>query len=280
MSQVEGWSTTAANNNASAPDGFPEGQTPASLNNCARELMAATAVLLRQLPWINLGFNAGAGYTPASITRNSNTQFQFDGIDLTAYYTTGRRVRIIGAATQYAYISSSSFSTNTTVNLTIDGGASLTTSITEVDVSIDDANTIGTAAQKNTGTSSANIPTISNLLGTVFAYTRQQYFTPVTLTDGATINWNLDTGQLARVTIAGLRTLANPTNMRDMGTHVLEVKQGSGGGHNITSYGTAYEWVNNEPPDMSGAAVNEVYVLTFQCDGTKMRGGWLGPFGA
>lgn len=44
MSQVPSWSTTAANNNSAAPDGWPEGQTAASLNNCAREMMAAIKV--------------------------------------------------------------------------------------------------------------------------------------------------------------------------------------------------------------------------------------------
>lgn len=35
------WSETAASNNAAPPDGFPEGQSYASLNNCMREMMAA-----------------------------------------------------------------------------------------------------------------------------------------------------------------------------------------------------------------------------------------------
>lgn len=38
--QTSTWSETAASNNASPPDGFPEGQTYASLNNCLREMMA------------------------------------------------------------------------------------------------------------------------------------------------------------------------------------------------------------------------------------------------
>ena len=39
--QTSTWSETAASNNASAPDGWPEGQTVASLNNCAREMMGS-----------------------------------------------------------------------------------------------------------------------------------------------------------------------------------------------------------------------------------------------
>lgn len=41
MSDVSAWATRAAGNTAASPDGFPEGQSPATLNDCARELMAA-----------------------------------------------------------------------------------------------------------------------------------------------------------------------------------------------------------------------------------------------
>lgn len=47
MSQVQTstWSETAASNNTAAPDGWPEGQTFASVNNCAREMMSALKIL-------------------------------------------------------------------------------------------------------------------------------------------------------------------------------------------------------------------------------------------
>lgn len=43
MTDVNSWSQTAASNNSAPPNGFPEGQSPASLNDCGRELMAALA---------------------------------------------------------------------------------------------------------------------------------------------------------------------------------------------------------------------------------------------
>lgn len=43
MSNVSQWSTSPANNNDAPPDGWPEGQSPSSVNNCARENMAALA---------------------------------------------------------------------------------------------------------------------------------------------------------------------------------------------------------------------------------------------
>lgn len=41
MSDVLTWSTTAINNNAASPDGFPEGMAPSGVNDSAREVMAA-----------------------------------------------------------------------------------------------------------------------------------------------------------------------------------------------------------------------------------------------
>lgn len=41
---VQQWSTTASSNNSAPPAGAPEGQTPGSLNNCIREVMASVAL--------------------------------------------------------------------------------------------------------------------------------------------------------------------------------------------------------------------------------------------
>lgn len=41
MSDIKDWSISAASNNFSPPDGFPENQAPSTVNNGARELMAA-----------------------------------------------------------------------------------------------------------------------------------------------------------------------------------------------------------------------------------------------
>ena len=40
MSKISTWSTTAASNNSTAPDGWPEGMPPSGVNNSAREMMA------------------------------------------------------------------------------------------------------------------------------------------------------------------------------------------------------------------------------------------------
>lgn len=43
MSDVSQWATSAASNNDAAPDGWPEGQAPSTVNDCGREVMAAVA---------------------------------------------------------------------------------------------------------------------------------------------------------------------------------------------------------------------------------------------
>jgi hypothetical protein len=41
MSNVSQWDNAAANNNDTPPDGWPEGQAPSTVNDCAREMQAA-----------------------------------------------------------------------------------------------------------------------------------------------------------------------------------------------------------------------------------------------
>jgi hypothetical protein len=41
MSDVSAWSATDASNTAATPDGWPEGQPPSSVNDCARAMMGA-----------------------------------------------------------------------------------------------------------------------------------------------------------------------------------------------------------------------------------------------
>lgn len=109
MANISAWSSTAADNDAATPDGFPEGQSPGSLNDCGRELMAAVRRWYEDAQWINFG------HTPTKV--DSDT-FTVAG-DQTSIYDAGRRVRITGSASGYGTISSSSYSApNTTVNLT------------------------------------------------------------------------------------------------------------------------------------------------------------------
>lgn len=75
------WSETAANNNSSPPNGFPEGQTAASLNNSAREMMGAIKrEWNRDHPTATAGGTADAltlTYTTAPTAYVDGMRFQF-----------------------------------------------------------------------------------------------------------------------------------------------------------------------------------------------------------
>jgi hypothetical protein len=80
--------------------------------------------------WIEYGDGAGT-YTP---TYASSTSFTIDGVNVTAIYHASRRVKVIASTpgTIYGTISSTSFSTNTTVNVTWDSGSLSSEAITSV----------------------------------------------------------------------------------------------------------------------------------------------------
>lgn len=90
------------------------------------------------------------------------------------------------------------------------------------------------------------------------SFTAQQNFAIATLTDGATINWNLATQQVAKVILAGNRTLANPTNIVAGGTYQVYVYQDSTGARTL-SYGAAWDWGLAGVPILStGAGVCDI----------------------
>ena len=88
-----------------------------------------------------------------------------------------------------------------------------------------------------------------------------------TLTDASSIAWNLATSNLATVTIATNRTLANPTNMVAGGLYGLRVVVGAAG--SVLSYGSAYKGVSGISLATTLNAVNH---LVFRCnDGSTME---------
>lgn len=96
--------------------------------------------------------------------------------------------------------------------------------------------------------------------GEVNTYTRAQGFGRTILTDAASIAWDLDANQVARVTLGGNRALANPTNIKDGFTYLLEIRQ-DGTGNRTLSYGSAYKFQGGAAPVLSTAA-NAIDVLT------------------
>ena len=118
------WSTTAASNSATPPDGWPEGQAPSTVNDCAREMMAQIRTAINDIQFIDLGV------TP---TETTNTTFTLAGNQM-QWYTYGTRVKAnVGGTLFYGTVISSSYTTNTGVTLRFDnGGAPLTNSLSAV----------------------------------------------------------------------------------------------------------------------------------------------------
>jgi hypothetical protein len=109
--------------------------------------------------------------------------------------------------------------------------------------------------------------------GDVQSYTAQQYFDLATLTDGATINWNLSTQQVSIVTLGGNRTLAASTNQQAGGVYTLVVKQDGTGGRELT-FNSQYKFPDGSSPVITTAA-NSVDIISFISDGTNMLGSFV-----
>lgn len=138
MSKVGRWSTTAGNNNAAPPDGWPEGQAPSTINDCARENMAAIRTAFADLQFVDQDF------TPSYITA---TSFSIPGNQTSAIHA-GRRLKLYDANTLYATISTASFSIVTTIHLEMDAGT-ITNSLSAFGVAILSVNSNGLPRHAN-----------------------------------------------------------------------------------------------------------------------------------
>lgn len=90
----------------------------------------------------------------------------------------------------------------------------------------------------------------------------------VTLTDGATIATDASLGSIFSVTLAGNRTLSNPTNLKTGQWYTWLIVQ-DGTGNRTLAYGTAFDFGAATPYlNTTAAGVTVVYAIY---DGTKLR---------
>ena len=130
MAGIKDYSTTQANNTDLNGISVAEGMLPSNLNNAIRALMKNTREWFNDSQWVEYGDGSGA-YTA---TYASATSFTIAGVDVTPIYHQGRRIKLIAATpgTIYGTISSSSFSTDTTINVTWDSGSLSNEAITNI----------------------------------------------------------------------------------------------------------------------------------------------------
>ena len=121
MAGIKDYSTTASNNSSVGGVNIAEGMLPSNINNAFRAITADIREFYNDSQWVIYGDGDGS-HTFAYV---SGTAFTVAGADVTAFYHAGRRVKAVGSSTGtiVGTIASSSFSTNTTVNVTWDSGS-------------------------------------------------------------------------------------------------------------------------------------------------------------
>ena len=130
MAGIKDYSTTQSSNTDLNGISTAEGMLPSNLNNAIRALMKNTREWFNDSQWVEYGDGSGA-YTAAYASSGS---FTIASANVTSFYHAGRRIKLIAATpgTIFGTISSSSFSTNTTVNVTWDSGSLSSEAITNV----------------------------------------------------------------------------------------------------------------------------------------------------
>ena len=120
MAGIKDYSTTQSSNTSLNGISTAEGMLPSNLNNAIRALMKNTREWFNDAQWIEYGDGDGA-YTSSYA---SATSFTIAGVDVTSIYHANRRIKITASTpgTIYGTISSSSFSTDTTVVVSWDSG--------------------------------------------------------------------------------------------------------------------------------------------------------------
>ena len=99
------------------------------------------------------------------------------------------------------------------------------------------------------------------------------------LTDAAAIDWDVDLGGAARLTLgAAGRTMNAPTHLRAGATYVLEVIQDATGNRTITTWNTAFKWPSGTAPTLSTAAGAKDLFSFYSPDGSTLWGNALKGF--
>lgn len=91
-----------------------------------------------------------------------------------------------------------------------------------------------------------------------------------TLTDGATVNWDMDLGGSAQLTLGGNRTFAAPTNFRQGSTYMLAVIQSAGG--NSITWNAVFKWPGGTAPTLSSGAGDVDIIAFYSYDGVNLYG--------
>jgi len=99
------------------------------------------------------------------------------------------------------------------------------------------------------------------------SFTRAAFFPEATLTDGATVNWDVSTSPVAKVTLGGNRTLAAATNAQTGQFVSLLIIQDSTGSRTVT-FNAVYEFTEDTAPTLTTTA-SKGDLFVFRYNGSK-----------
>lgn len=99
------------------------------------------------------------------------------------------------------------------------------------------------------------------------AYTKQQHFPYVNLTDAASISWDAD-NQKAFVVLGANRTMLKPSNLQDGATYKIAIQQDDTGSRTVT-WSSGYNFGADGIPTLS-TGVRQTDILTFESDGIDL----------
>ena len=119
-----------------------------------------------------------------------------------------------------------------------------------------------------TGLSTSATGTVLTLSDSNILFAKKGYFAEQTLTDGATIDWNLSTQQVAKVTLAGSRTLNAPTNQQAGAFYSLAIIQDGTGSRTLT-FNSAYKFTGATAPTLTTTA-SAKDIIIFKSYGTNL----------
>jgi len=105
------------------------------------------------------------------------------------------------------------------------------------------------------------------------AFTASQYFDDVALTSAATIAWNVNTAQVATLTLGHNATISDATNQASGGVYIMRVTQAAA--PKTLAWSSGYKWPGGSAPVLTSTA-GKVDIFTFVSDGTYMYGSFSG----